>query len=97
MNINTVQGFAPQASLSEIRFFYIPTFPTGPNPESGSTDVPADITLSWAREGREAAEHDIYLGSDPNDLPLAGSVQESRFDTPRIGSATRPDLLLAGR
>ncbi|MCH8219483.1 MAG: LamG domain-containing protein, partial [Planctomycetes bacterium] len=81
MTINTVQGFAPQASLSEVRFFYIPTFPTGPNPPSGSTDVAADVTLSWARDGREAAGHDIYLGSDPNALSRAGTVTESSFDT----------------
>ncbi|MCH8218218.1 MAG: LamG domain-containing protein [Planctomycetes bacterium] len=81
MNINTVQGFAPQTSLSEVRFLYIPTFATGPNPVSGATDVAADVTLSWDRDGREAGRHDIYLGSDPNTLSLAGSVSESSFDT----------------
>ncbi|MCH8219659.1 MAG: hypothetical protein IH892_23145, partial [Planctomycetes bacterium] len=81
MNINTVQGFAPQTSLSEVRFLYIPTFATGPNPLSGATEVAADVTLSWDRDGREAGRHDIYLGSDPNTLALAGSVSESIFDT----------------
>ena len=81
MSITTVQGFAPQASLSEVRFLYIPTFATGPNPLSGATDVSADVTLSWARDGREAAGHDIYLGADPNALSLAGSVTESSFDS----------------
>ncbi|MCH7918180.1 MAG: LamG domain-containing protein [Planctomycetes bacterium] len=81
MTVNSVQGFAPQASLSEVRFFSIPTFATRPNPESGATDVAPDLVLSWGRNGREAGRHDIYVGSDPNTLPLAGSVTESSFDT----------------
>ena len=81
MGINTVHGFAPQASLSEVRFLYIPTLATGPNPVSGATEVSADVTLSWDRDGREAGRHDIYLGFDPNTLSLAGSVTESSFDT----------------
>ena len=48
---------------------------------SGATDVAADVTLSWDRDGREAARHDIYLGANPDALSLAGSVTESSFDT----------------
>ncbi|MCH7920027.1 MAG: discoidin domain-containing protein, partial [Planctomycetes bacterium] len=39
MTVNSVQGFAPQASLSEVRFFSIPTFATRPTPDSGATHV----------------------------------------------------------
>ena len=81
VTINSVFGIAPQASLSEVRFLYIPTFPTGPNPVSGATDVAADVTLSWDRDGREAARHDIYLGANADAISLAGSVTESSFDT----------------
>ena len=81
MSINTVQGFAPQTSLSEVRFLYIPTFATGPNPASGATDVAPDVTLAWGRNGREADHHDVYVGSDSNSLSLAGSVSESSFDS----------------
>ena len=81
MTINSVQGIAPQASLSEVRFFFIPTLATRPNPVSGATDVAPDLTLSWGRNGREADRHEIYLGSDPSSLPLAASVTESSFDT----------------
>ena len=81
MTINTVHGFAPQASLSEVRFFYIPTLATRPSPDSGTTNVAPDLTLSWGRSGREAGRHEVYLGSDPNTLSLAGSVTESSFDT----------------
>ncbi|MCH8219674.1 MAG: hypothetical protein IH892_23220, partial [Planctomycetes bacterium] len=66
MTINTVQGFVQQASLSEVRFFYIPTFATQPNPESGASDVAPDVTLAWGRDGREADHHDVYVGTDAN-------------------------------
>ncbi|MCH7920761.1 MAG: hypothetical protein IIC50_22645 [Planctomycetes bacterium] len=81
VTINSVQGFAPQASLSEVRFFYIPVNATRPNPETGATDVAPDVTLSWGRDGREAASHDVYVGTDADNLSLAGSVSESSFET----------------
>jgi hypothetical protein len=49
--------------LSEVRFFYIPVSAREPNPEDGATDVAIDVTLVW-REGREAAEHKLYISSD---------------------------------
>ena len=81
LTVNSVHGIAPQASLSEVRFFSIPTTPTRPHPETGATDVAPDVALSWGRDGREAGGHDIYLGTDPDTLSLVGSVTESRFDT----------------
>ena len=81
VTVNSVQGIAPQASLSEVQFFFIPTTATRPNPETGASGVAPDVTLSWGRDGREADRHEIYLGSDPDALPLVGSVSESSFDT----------------
>ncbi|MCH8216985.1 MAG: hypothetical protein IH892_09455 [Planctomycetes bacterium] len=81
MTINSVHGFAPQTSLSEVRFFAIPTSATRPDPSPGAVDRAPDLTLSWGRDGREADHHDVYLGTDPNNLSLAGTVQESRFET----------------
>ncbi|MCH8219285.1 MAG: hypothetical protein IH892_21230, partial [Planctomycetes bacterium] len=81
ITVNSVQGIAPQASLSEVRFFSIPTFATRPKPVSGAMNVAADVVLSWGRNGREADRHEIYVGTDPNNLPLAGSVTENSFDT----------------
>ncbi|MCH8217480.1 MAG: hypothetical protein IH892_11990, partial [Planctomycetes bacterium] len=81
VTVNSVQGIAPQASLSEVRFYYIPTFATRPNPETGATDVSPDVTLAWGRDGREAGSHDVYVGTDADSLSLAGSVSESSFDT----------------
>ncbi|MCH7920429.1 MAG: hypothetical protein IIC50_20915 [Planctomycetes bacterium] len=79
--INSVQGIAPQVSLSEVRFLFIPTFATRPNPDSGATNVAPDSSLSWGRNGREADRHEVYVGADPDNLALAGGVSESSFDT----------------
>ena len=38
MTINSVHGFAPQTSLSEVRFFAIPTFATRADPSPGAVD-----------------------------------------------------------
>ena len=56
-------GWLPQYGLGEVRFFYIPVRAREPHPDSGATDVDADVTLGW-RAGREAAEHDVYLSTD---------------------------------
>ncbi|MCH7921127.1 MAG: hypothetical protein IIC50_24550, partial [Planctomycetes bacterium] len=81
LTINSVQGIAPQASLSEVRFLYIPTFATRPDPAPDATDVAPDTTLSWGRNGREADRHEIYVGTSANDLALAGVASESSFST----------------
>lgn len=52
-----------QYGLSEVRFFYIPVWPQNPRPADGATGVPADTTLTW-KPGKEAALHQIYLGTD---------------------------------
>ncbi|MHC4594500.1 MAG: discoidin domain-containing protein [Planctomycetota bacterium] len=56
-------GILPQYGLSEVRFLYIPVLAREPSPDSGATDVDVDVVLSW-RAGREAAQHDVYLGTD---------------------------------
>jgi len=56
-------GIMPQYGLSEVRFFSIPVFAKEPSPDSDTTDVAVDITLSF-RAGREADKHDVYLSSD---------------------------------
>jgi hypothetical protein len=56
-------GILPQYGLSEVRFLYIPVQAREPNPDSGAIDVDVDVTLGF-RAGREAAQHDVYLGTD---------------------------------
>jgi hypothetical protein len=62
-----------QAGLAEVRFFYVPVKAFGPDPAQGATGVAIDATLNW-RSGREAVQHQVYLGTDPAALPLAKTV-----------------------
>ena len=62
-NSNWGGGILNQYGLSEIRFSYVPVVAREPFPASGATDVDLDVTLSW-RAGREAVQHDVYLGTD---------------------------------
>ncbi|MCH7920760.1 MAG: hypothetical protein IIC50_22640 [Planctomycetes bacterium] len=85
ITVNSVQGIAPQASLSEVRFFTIPTLATRPNPADGATGVAPDVTLSWGRGGRDAGLHEVYLGTDADSMTLAesvtgGSLESSSMD-----------------
>jgi len=55
--------FFNQFGLSEVRFMRIPVSAEYPGPEDGAMDVPINATLSWG-EGRDAAEHNVYLSTD---------------------------------
>ena len=63
MTVNSVQGISPQASLSEVRFYYIPVNAREPEPADGATVEAVDTTLRW-RSGREAAGHEVVLSRD---------------------------------
>lgn len=69
-------GLFDQYGLSEVRFMVIPVFARKPQPVSGVADVSPDVTLTW-RAGREAASHNVYVGTDPNALDLVDTVAES--------------------
>jgi hypothetical protein len=71
-------GFTAQYGLSEVRFLYVPVASGGPSPAPGAMDVAPQVTLSW-RPGREAGSHQVFLGTDANNLTLAATVQESRY------------------
>jgi hypothetical protein len=70
---------APQYGLSEVRFLYIPTWARELEPADAAEGLDPIVSLSW-RSGREAAEHQVYLGTDPNSLSLAGSTTEPSLD-----------------
>ncbi len=72
-------GALPQYGLSEVRFFYVPVSAREPKPATDTTGLHPQVTLSW-RAGREATSHEVYLGSDPNNLPLATTVPEPTYD-----------------
>jgi hypothetical protein len=70
---------APQYGLSEVRFLYIPTWARELEPADATEGLDPVVSLSW-RAGREAAEHQVYLGTDANSLSLAGSTTEPSLD-----------------
>ena len=72
-------GMMAQYGLSEVRFTYIPVQAREPQPADGATEVEPDTVLSW-RAGREAVEHQVYLGTDPDALTLAGTSDAPSFD-----------------
>ncbi len=79
MTVNSNFGGLPQFGLSEVRFMYIPVAARQPEPADGATDLSLASVLNW-RAGREAAVHDVYLGTDAENLELAGSAAEASYD-----------------
>ncbi len=49
-----------------------------PSPEDGQTDVPPDVVLMWT-PGEFAGQHDIYLGTDFNDVNDATPTDDPNF------------------
>lgn len=85
LTINTNWGeVLPQYGLSEVRFFYVPVSAREPKPATGATGVDPQVVLSW-RAGREAASHNVYLGTDEqavtNDTANATSVSQPSYET----------------
>ncbi len=78
INIINNYGQIPVYSLSEVRFLAIPTCAREPQPEEGTVTDSVDVELSW-RAGREAVSHQIYLGTDVNDLALADTTTDSIY------------------
>jgi len=68
----------PQYGLSEVRFTYLPVSPTNLTPAAGTLDLESPVTLSW-RPGRQAVTHEVYLGTDPNALPLVATTEEPTY------------------
>jgi hypothetical protein len=78
--VNSTWSAKPtKAGLSEVRFLYTPVWAREPKPATASTNIDPAVTLSW-RAGREAASHNVYIGTDSNAVrdrlvaPLASSV-----------------------
>jgi len=79
LTINSNWGtLFPQFGLSEVRFLSIPARAREPQPADGATQVDPDTPLGW-RMGRDATSHDVYLGTNPDELSLAASVDGTAF------------------
>jgi hypothetical protein len=59
---------------------------TNPDPENGATEVPLQVVLTW-RPGDLATKHDVYFGTNPEDVAGAtaepSSVYKGRQDANR--------------
>ena len=63
LTVSSNYGVLDQYGLSEVRFLHIPVLAREPQPTAGAADLAPEAVLSW-RAGREAAQHDVYLGTD---------------------------------
>jgi len=79
LTVNSSFGVMGKSGLSEVRFLSIPVHASAPQPADGTANVSANADLSW-QGGREAAAHDVYLGTDPNALALIDSAADSAID-----------------
>ncbi len=98
INVNSVQYGGPQpgldnqiqAGLSEIQFLYKPMAAREPQPTAGATEVAPATDLSW-RPGRQAASHQIHLGTDSNAVADGAALVDT------VTSCTyEPDALMLG-
>ncbi len=80
--VNSSWAASGQHGLSEVRFLYIPTYASQPEPASGAEEVDTDVVLSW-RAGRDATSHDVYLSTDEAAVAagtaLIDTVAENRY------------------
>jgi len=84
LTINTTWGATGIASLSEVRFFYVPVQAFEPTPADGATGVSVATNLDW-RPGREATSHVVYMGTDANavaDGTVSGQTVTDHTYTP---------------
>jgi hypothetical protein len=68
----------PQKGLSEVRFFAIPMKARLEVPATGTTGQDPLVELSW-RPGREAALHEVLLGTSPDALSPVATVDVARY------------------
>jgi hypothetical protein len=84
-------GLAAQYGLSEVRFFYTPTYAAVPAPASAQTDVSPQVLLQW-RPGREAVSHKVYFSADrqavTDGTTPAETTTQLRFDPGSLLLAT---------
>jgi len=84
ITIHSGYGLMPQYSISEVRLFSIPVQAREPVPASGDVVEDVDVLLKW-RAGREAAVHEVSLGTAPDDLALLGTTDEANYDLSAAG------------
>ncbi len=89
LTVNSGYGPMGKYGLSEVQFMEIPAQAREPQPAAGTAEVSIDAELSW-RAGREAAAHDVYVGTDEQAVidgtaPAATVAQTSYAPTLDLG------------
>ncbi len=79
LTVNSTFISPTMCGLSEVRFMQIPAYAREPQPADGATDVAIDTILGW-RSGRDAASHDVYLGTDMENVDLVGTVTQNSYN-----------------
>jgi len=87
ITVNTGWGMLPQYGLSEVRFFAIPVQAREPEPVDGVSTDSARVTLAW-RAGREAASHEVSLGTDSTAMSVIGTTDETSLDAGALDYGT---------
>jgi len=77
----------PQSGLSEVRFFYIPVQAREPQPEDGASTDGAQVVLTW-RSGRDAALHEVSLGTDSAAMTVVGTTDVPSLDAGALDYGT---------
>ena len=72
-------GILMSYGLSEVQFSMIPVRARTPEPAPGSVDILPNSVVTW-RAGREAVQHTVIVGSDPNAMSLSASSSTSSLD-----------------
>ena len=79
LTVNSTYGSTASNGLSEVRFLYIPAAARWPEPADAAADVDVTTALTW-RAGRDAVSHEVYFGTDPEALELAGTPAVTTID-----------------
>jgi F5/8 type C domain-containing protein len=78
LTANSGYGAMGQFGLSEVRFMYLPVHARLPQPADDASAVSVATELTW-RAGRDALSHDVYFGTDPEALALAGTAETPSY------------------
>ena len=76
LTVVSAYGLTGQSGLSEVRFMALPVVASEPSPADGVTTPDIDVHLSW-RPGREAASHEVYLGTDAESMTLLDTTPDA--------------------
>ena len=79
LTINGGWSAIGQYGLSEVRFLFIPAHAREPQPADEAVAVDVTTGLDW-RGGRDATTHEVYFGTDPDALELAGTPGTDSYD-----------------